>query len=169
MSNATILSRACAGLALVALSAVPAMADDYTFSAEEQAVYDALLRRDGAPTCDELAGMTLDPVGTYRVMIEHAVMPPWVGVRAADCLVTEHSVAAREDLEAWVQDPELLGLALIALNGLDKMDHEVAMGVARAALEGPLAEQAGDRILKSMDDEIRGLVVQPGEGAPITE
>ncbi len=158
MNKAPIFSRARAGLALLALGAAPALAaDDYQLTPEEQAVYDALLGRDSSPSCDELASLTLDPVGTYRVLIEHATMPPWVGVRAADCLVSEHSVAAREDIAAWVQDPELLGLALIALGGLDKMDPEVALDTARLALEGPLADRARERILKSESEAIRAL------------
>lgn len=148
-------------LTLLSLSAVPAVAGDFTPSEEERAVYDAFLARDAGPTCAEVEALTATPAETLQVIVREATQPPWVGMRAADCLIRNHSVAVEEELKAWVTDPELLGLALLALGTLDEMDAGVAVKVADAAIKGPLKEQAGERMLKSENAEIRALVDMP--------
>jgi len=151
---------------ILSLSAGPALADDFTPSAEERAVYDAFLSRDASPTCAEVETLTETPVETLQVIVREAVQPPWVGMRAADCLIRNHSVEIEAELKAWVTDPDLLGLALLALGTLDEMEPTVALNVAEAAMDGPLKDQAGERILKSQNEEIRALAELPEVLAP---
>ncbi len=148
-------------LALVAAASAlsPARADDeWTPSDEERAVYDALSVRHTPPSCEAVEALATDPVDTLQVMVERAIQPPWVGVRAADCLITRHADEIAPVLETWVSEPEYLGLALVTLGKLDGMSPEVAEGVAKAALAGPLSEEAIPRIAAAESERLRALV-----------
>ena len=151
---------------ILSLSAGTALAGDFTPTAEERAVYDAFLSRDASPTCAEVEALTETPAETLQVIVREAAQPPWVAIRAADCLIRNHSVAVEDELKAWVTDPDLLGLALLALGTLDEMEPAVALSVADAAIKGPLKEQAGERILKSESEQIRAIAELPEAVAP---
>jgi len=125
--------------------------------AAAEAVYRALSIRDPAPTCEGVEALTETPVETLLFVVDNAQQPPWAGMRAAECLISRHAVAAQSSLTAWVSSPETKGLAILALNQLDTMPLEVSLTVARAALVGPDVESARTRIGRSTIPEIKAL------------
>lgn len=125
--------------------------------AAAEAVYRALSIRDPAPTCESVEALTETPVETLLFVVDNAQQPPWAGMRAAECITSRHAVEAQESIKAWVSSSETKGLAILALNQLDAMPLEVALTVARTALEGPDAESARTRIGRSTVPEIKAL------------
>ena len=89
--------------------------------------------RDPVPACDELRGSSADLVWIAET-VEH---PPWAGMRAAACVVSEHAAVQEVVLVRWVTDPALAGLGRVVAGGLDAVPADVALRLATAALEGP--------------------------------
>lgn len=143
-------------------AATAGTAAEWTPSAEETAVYRALSMRDGSPPCEEVEALASDPVATLISFAEHATMPPWVGVRAARCLVTRHAEAAKTTLSAWVVDPEKRGFAFLIADELDQAAEPVALELARAGLAGPHAADLRKRLAKSAWPSVAALAVAPG-------
>jgi hypothetical protein len=125
---------------------------------DEQTAYERLLPRDPEPECPAVEAGLASPTATLLAIAETVESPPWVGMRAAGCLV-EH--AADPTVEAalirWVSEEQLAGLGLLAVNLLDQMPEEVAMRVANAALEGPISDRARDEIAGSAHQSVREL------------
>lgn len=119
----------------------------------------ALSARDGVFDCAAVEALSADPVGLLRELVDHAVRPPWVAMRAADCLVTRHAEAAAADLDAWVVDPERLGLGLLVVSRLDTLPEARALALAeRAIASGPDAAAVRRRIEASAHASVRALV-----------
>lgn len=138
------------GLALLAL---PAVADDPGAPASppeptagQLALYDALKVRHDPPACAALGALTADPVGDLAWLVENAQQPAWVSVRAVECLLQAHAEAAAPRLQAWVADPGMRGVALIAANELPRVAEAQALPLARALMAGPHAALAGPRL-----------------------
>ena len=158
-------------LALTGLVSTPAHAQDagagvaeeaaaHTFSAEAEAIIRALSVRDPVPACADIEALTQTPVPTLVEVVDHATMPPWVGIRAADCLVQNHSAEIEAELLSWVSTPQTKGLAILALNQLDVMPSELAVKVATTAVEGPLAATARPRIARASDETLKAIAAQ---------
>lgn len=120
--------------------------EEWTPSAEEEAVYKALSARDGAPDCAAVEALAKDPVATLTSVAEHAIMPPWVGIRATHCLATRHAETAQATLSAWVAHPDKRGLALVITDGLGQMPEAAAVAIARSGLAGPHAADLRERL-----------------------
>jgi hypothetical protein len=98
-------------------------------------------------------------VETWREVVRTAEGPPWVPMRAAQCLIERHAEAAQADLSAWVIDPEARGLGLLVLGQLDRLPAGLALDLARRALDqGPDPERARKRIATCVHAEVRALV-----------
>jgi hypothetical protein len=117
----------------------------------------ALGMRDGSPPCSEVEALAAEPVPALAGIAENLDMPPWAGMRAADCLLLGHATASQEHIVGWVGDPETKGLALLALKQLDEMPLDVSLSVATAALAGPHADLARARIAEVQTPEVRAL------------
>lgn len=150
------MKRTLSTLALL-LVTTPAVAQDWTPTPEQTAVYRALSARDPLP-CTEIEALASEPLDALRAVVEHASMPPWAPMRAAQCIASGHATEAREDLVSWVSQERTRGLALLVLAELDDMDRAVALEVARAAIAGPLADDARPRLAGSDTAELKALV-----------
>ncbi len=118
----------------------------------------ALSARDGAPSCAELEAMVPAPVGSLQSIVEHVTMPPWVGMRAADCILAGHAAESRTLIESWVTRPELKGLGILTLGRLDAMPADIATAIATKAIEaGPDTADARKRVARSSRPEIAAL------------
>ena len=82
-------------------------------SASQQQIYRALSVRDPVPTCETIEAMSATPVADLLFVVDHASQPPWVGMRAAQCLVKRHSPEIQPQLEDWVSQEATRGLALL--------------------------------------------------------
>jgi hypothetical protein len=116
----------------------------------------ALSVRDPEPRCEDVEAMAPSPLDDWRAMVA-TTMPPWLPMRAATCLITQHPAEARADFVTWVTTPEDKGLALLVLDHLDALPPDVATEVAKAAVSGPFPEEARERIAKSAAPEIRAI------------
>ena len=85
-------------------------------------------------------------------------MPPWAGMRAANCVITRHGEAAADTLVAWSTSVPLKGLGLLVLNHLDTLPEDLAVRVATEALAGPLVEVAEPRVAASAHAPVRALL-----------
>ncbi len=149
-------------LSLVVLTQ-PATADDWTPSAEQNAVYRALSVKDPAPDCGAVEALATDPLDALRAVVDHAAMPPWAPMRAAHCIITEHPDQARDDLLSWVGQTETRGLGLLVLSQLDTLAEPLAVEIAGAALAGPLADDARPRLADSAVPSIKALATKTGD------
>jgi hypothetical protein len=85
-------------------------------------LYHLLASRDGVDcaalhaSVDELVAMT-DP----------AIQPPWVPVRAAECLVVTYPAEKRvaETILPWLDDPARKGLALVVAQHVDLLPADL--------------------------------------------
>jgi hypothetical protein len=109
---------------------------------------------------DPVACSTLEaPIEVWREVVWSTQGPPWVPMRAAQCLIERHAEAAQADLSAWVIDPEARGLGLLVLGQLDRLPAGLALDLARRALDqGPDPERARKRIATCVHAEVRALV-----------
>jgi hypothetical protein len=108
-------------------------------------------------SCEEIESLTPTPADTLLHVVDTVTMPPWAPMQAADCLLRGHATTVRPAIEAWVTDPARKGLGRLALSELDVLPSEVAVPVARAALAGPQADLARERIAVSVHPAVRAL------------
>jgi len=154
----TILS----GVALLAtLGAQPAPQPSPT----QEALYRALVARDSAPACADLAPLSSTLVDDLIFLAENAQQPAWVGVRAAECLLSDHQEAALPVIIGWMGRPDAKGFALLTIEKLDAMPLDRARTLAQAALTGPLAEAMRPRIARLTTPALAALA-QPAPSQP---
>jgi len=125
----------------------------------QQAMYDALSLRDGGPVCADVEALSETPVEDLVWLTEYAAVPPWVGTRAATCLIAGHATEVADLLRSWVVDPDLAGFGAIVLNNLGLIPTELAVELATLALtEGPDPEGARERIAQHDDPALQALL-----------
>lgn len=157
------VSPALAGLlACSHVHAAPPVAPNSTYAptAAALAVHQALSVRETPPTCAEAEALTSTPVSTLLEIVDHATMPPWAPLRAATCLVERHGDETRAEIVAWVSDPDLQGLAQVALLGVDRLPVDLALEVARLGLAGPDPAGARKALERSANAEIQALLAR---------
>jgi hypothetical protein len=146
------------GLLLAIGSSSTAAAADLAPTAPEAELLRQLSLRDGSPPCAELEAGLPDAVASLKAVVANVSMPPWAPMRAAECLIAGHSASVRGDLVAWVTEPGLKGLGLLALNKLDAMPTDVAVEVARAAVErGPDPAAARVRVARASEPTVAAV------------
>ena len=128
-------------------------------TAEQRALYNALKVRDSGPSCDELTALSQDIASDLIWIVDNAKQPPWAGIRAARCILSDHLEAKATDVDAWVVDPEKKGLALLTLSMLDEVPETAAVRFATLALDGPLAEDARARLADSVHPAVANMAV----------
>ncbi len=137
-----------------------AQAADWTPSPAFEAGARALAARHDS-SCEAVEALTTDPVALLRELVDHAAAPPWVPMRAADCLASRHAEAAKVDILAWIADPERKGLAWVALDRLDVMPEPIAIELAAAAAVAPEPDRSLRRIAKSERTAVRAAAGLP--------
>lgn len=120
-----------------------------------------LSQRDPEPRCADVAALVDDPLETWRAIVAHVEMPPWVPMRAATCLLSEHPHEAEADALRWVVDEDKAGLTRLVLARLDAMPPDMAERVARRALEGPHRELTLTRLKQVRHPAVRALGEEP--------
>ncbi len=128
-------------------------------SASQDAMYTALSARDDGPSCAEVEALSETPVEDLVWLTEHATSPPWVGTRAATCLVAGHADEVADLLRTWVTDPATAGFGAVVLNNLGLIDIDLAVELATLALtEGPDPDGARERIGQHGDPALQALL-----------
>jgi hypothetical protein len=142
-------------LSLIALAPSALASTDWAPTAAETELIHQLSARDGSPSCASLEALVPDPVASFEHLIDHVQMPPWIGMRAAECLMIGHPVEAKPLMLGWVVNPEMKGLSIEALSLLDQLPVEVAVEVARKAISaGPNPEDARARVARAKNPQI---------------
>lgn len=111
----------------------------------DDAVLRALSLRHDPPACSALAALLPDPGRTFAALTARDDTAPWVPLRAARCLF-DHPAEAAPVVRAWMLDPELAGLADVALQHLHRLPAPLASELAALALAGPHAGLARKRL-----------------------
>jgi hypothetical protein len=127
-------------LVLTTLLGMPAFANDklpWPNGSDELVVYQELLPRDSAFDCQSLTLKLLTPALTLDAVVRGPSTPPWVPMRAAACLLDHHLESNSAIVEAWLTDPESMGLAKLVQRRLNKMPASQATPIKKAALAGP--------------------------------
>lgn len=132
----------------------------------QRALHRALSVRHDPPPCTALQAHSTALADDLAVLVAHATQPPVVGMRAASCLLTAHTEAARPLARQWVADPAHRGLALLTLNQLDALPPAFATELAQLAAVGPLREAALPRIARAADPAVAGIADQPRAALP---
>lgn len=146
-------------LATTLLATAPAAAGD---AQPDDAVFRALSVRHGAPSCEEVEALTPTPVETLLRLVEEVELPPWVPMRAAECLTTRHAEQIDDHLRRWVVGAETRGLGRLVVDHLDHVPRPLARELALSALrEGPEPELARARITRLRTPELRDLAEVP--------
>ena len=117
-----------------------------TPTATQSALYAALKSRDDAPTCESLNSHSTDVVNDLVWLVDNATQPPWVGIRAAQCIVRHHHLEKAELIKSWMITPERRGLAILTMGMLKELPPELSLKLQTAALAGPLSEDAKKHI-----------------------
>lgn len=127
-----------------------------------QAVARRLSVRDPEPDCGAVeAELEADPVATFLYVIQTVERPPWAPMRAAGCLIDGHAAEIGPTLTGWVAGEETQGLGRLVLSRLRDLPDEVAVGVVRAGMRGPLAEVAAEAAAEDARDEVRQAGAAP--------
>jgi len=122
----------------------------------QTAIYKALSVREGAPGCVALGDMSEAPATDLVWLAENAKQPPWVSIRAGECVITSFMDEAA--LQRWVTEAAFQGLGWLVLDHLDTLPVEQAQALAVAAIEqGPEPEAAKKRVAKSTNPNIQVL------------
>lgn len=132
-----------------------------TPSPSQTALYNAMKMRENTPDCDQLDQYSKTVADDLLWLMDNANQPPWVGIRAAQCILTHHAAVKADVIDTWVTDPKQRGLAIMVFGMLDVLPEETSVRVAKKALAGPLAAEAKVRIKKSEKPAIRALVPNP--------
>ena len=117
----------------------------------------ALSIKDPPPACEQVEALSSDPVPLMVRIVNEVALPPWVAIRAADCLVTRHAVQVESEMTSWLRDSDRKGLGFVALDHLDDMEPPLAVRLASAAIAGPYKDAARPRIARSNVESVRGL------------
>ena len=124
----------------------------------QAALLRALSARDGDLSCAQMEALVPEPVPALLQVVETVKMPPAAPMRAAGCLLENHGAEIEEQVIAWMQRPDTLGLALLVTDRLDGLSPELARRAAEAALAGPHAERLRERLAASRHPEVRALL-----------
>jgi len=146
---------------LAAAPADPPATESPGPSASQRALVRALSPRESPVACAALGGVSSDLAGDLAWVADHVTAPPWVGMRAGECLLRDHADTAGPVLRAWVTERESRGLAWLVLDRLDTLPRALALELARAAIdEGPDPRGARRRIARSESAEVRAAAAE---------
>src|SRR5436190_11135134 len=114
------------GLLMLALLLLASARADDAFDATVH----ALSIKDPPPACEQIEALSPDPVALLLRVVDEIEHPPWVAMRAADCLVTRHAPAIEAQMTSWMGDRQRKGLGFLALGHLDEMEPALATRIA---------------------------------------
>lgn len=124
---------------------------------DHAAMLKAISVRKPEPGCQTLDQLAKDPVAAYKKIIATEKEPPYVPMRAATCLLTQHPREGEAEAVLWAADPEAEVLVMTVLGRLDTMPLDAAKKIAMAALKGPHKEAARLRIARLRTPELKAL------------
>lgn len=140
------------------LTSLNAHAGDDAVAERRADLHRRMSARDVGPVCADLAALTPDPVGDFVWLMDHAKQPPWVGIRAAQCVIDHYAEPEIDRLRGWAVDADRKGLVVLLLGRLDTLPEPIAQAVGEAAMAGPHADLARTRLIESSHPSVRAMV-----------
>ena len=128
------------------IMAVIAFANPPELSPAQHILLRQLSYRDGAPDCKELSNDNGQLKDDLLVMVNSVMQPPWVGMRAANCLITRFPLESIDTFKSWMQSEQTMGLAFLLGTQLSQLPYQIAIEVGRVGLSGPHAEGVRSRL-----------------------
>jgi hypothetical protein len=113
--------------------------------------------RDGSPPCSDVEAGSADPLQDLQAIVQHVELPPFVPMRAAECVIAKGD-AAEGELTRWMTGADTKGLALLLSDRIDALPAPLATRVVTSGLGGPHADEVRARVVKSTLPEVRTLV-----------
>ncbi len=145
MTAIVLLLAACEGGADGARESATAGAEP-AWSADAETLYRRTLVRDPAPSCAALTAGLAEPAAALLEVAESAEAPPSSPIRAATCAIREHPARSEAAMLRWVRERRTMGLGLLVLDHLDRLEPALAARLADAAMAGEFADRARPRI-----------------------
>lgn len=137
-------------------SATPSVPPDFAPSDVQAEMIHRLSLRDGAPPCADVEAGSVDAVADLTAIVRHVELPPFVPMRAAECLIAKGD-AAEVELTRWMSASDTKGLAMLLSDRIDGLSVPLASRVVTTGLGGPHADEVRARVVKSGHAELRGL------------
>lgn len=129
----------------------------------QAALYQAFSPKDDSPPCVETDALSETPAEDMLWLINNVSMPPWVGTRAARCVVQTHATepAARAAIDEWLSKSMFRGFAYLTIGELDTIaatNMALALELAQFGLAHfPDREAIEKRLRRSKVPELKAL------------
>lgn len=141
------------------VSTAPDAAEAWAPSPSQEVMYRALSVRDPEPDCATVAASSPTPALDLLALVDHASQPPWVGMRAAGCLLSHHLDESREHVIGWMRTEATYGLALMTARQIGSLPEDVATAVVTAGLGGPADAEVREAAAQDERASVQALVV----------
>jgi len=129
----------------------------WTPSPQEQQLVRALSSRDAPASCAELEALVPEPVQSLAQVVDQVSMPPWAPMRAATCLIENHSADRPALFDSWVTQPNKRGLAKLVFARLHLIEPVQRLSLVEHARLGPYTDALNSGLLRSPSAELRAL------------
>ena len=130
----------------ILIMALMAFANPPELSPAQHTLLRQLSYRDGAPDCKDLSNDNGQLKDDLLVMVNSVMQPPWVGMRAANCLITRFPLESVDTFKSWMQSEQTMGLAYLLGAQISQLPYQIAIEVGRVGLSGPHAEGVRSRL-----------------------
>ena len=111
-------------------------------------------------TCSDLQDDNPDfPIHLSRIITD-VPLPPWAGMRAAQCMIELYPEQHEAELTRWMQNQKTKGLAVLLAGQIDSLPPHVGLRIASAGMDGPHHQVVQERLTRSQNSKIRALIRQ---------
>ncbi|MEL6342254.1 MAG: hypothetical protein AAFV53_03925 [Myxococcota bacterium] len=108
--------------------------------------------------CEALSAHSAALFDDLITIVETRDDPPWMPLRAVECLMLTYPRRVQPRLEQWVTDPDAFYLTRVILYRSDALPEDVAVAVMRRAFTGPDAPTAKRLARRSKHPAVQALV-----------
>lgn len=123
-----------------------ARADTPIFDDRQLALVRQMSHRDGAPPCSDLPNSEGLLHTDLLLIVKEVTQPPWVGMRAAGCVIELFPQESQTTFESWMRSEQTMGLAYLLTAKISTLPESVALDIGRIGLAGPHAEGVKSRL-----------------------
>jgi hypothetical protein len=109
-------------------------------------------------TCAELSSLYDDLYPLLGQVISEVQMPPWAGMRAAQCMIDLYPERGKAEFTKWISGPNTKGLASLLANQFDSLPTPMAIELVKVGFDGPYEDYIRLRLARSKNPELLGLL-----------
>ena len=122
----------------------------------EATIREQLSHRESQISCADLKGEHLHKA--LIAIVESDDQPPWLPMRAAQCLIELYPKEAETSLISWMHDSKKKGLAFMIAGQCHKLPPKTQKKVIEAGLSGPFASDVRNRLIRLNDSSIQRIL-----------